>query len=231
MTGGKLLFWVQDLWPESLSATGAVKSERILGMVSALTRWIYDGCDLVLVQSKAFTERIHAAGVPREKIRYLPNFAEHFYTPQSAADESIEALMPSGFRVMFAGNIGESQDFETILSAAQLTLEREDIQWVVVGDGRHRPWVESEVQERGLKNVHLLGRHPKELMPKFFRAGHVMLVSLKKEPIFALTVPCKIQAYLACGKPIIASLEGEGARIVEEASAGIAGVAARRGCP
>ena len=129
--------------------------------------------------------------------------------------------MPEGFRVMFAGNIGISQDFETILAAASLTGSQSGIQWVIVGDGRYRPWVEQEIQSRALTNVHLLGRYPKEKMPVFFSLADVMLVSLKREPIFSLTIPSKIQAYLACGKPIIASLDGEGARIIQEAQAGL----------
>ena len=101
------------------------------------------------------------------------------------------------------------------------TIAQPTIQWVVLGDGRQRSWVENEIKRRRLINVHLLGRFPKERMPAFFSLADVMLVSLKREPIFALTIPAKIQAYLACGKAILASLDGEGARIIEEAQAGM----------
>ncbi|MFH1477924.1 MAG: glycosyltransferase family 4 protein [Verrucomicrobiota bacterium] len=223
LTGAKLFFWVQDLWPESLSATGAVHSRLILNWVGRLTRWIYRGSDRILVQSQGFRESVIKCGAECAKIRYLPNFAEHLYQPVALpADAPERALMPTGFRVMFAGNIGKSQDFETILAAAELTRTQPDIQWVVLGDGRNRAWVEAEIQRRQLTNVRLLGRFPKERMPSFFALADVMLVSLKREPIFALTIPAKIQSYLACGKAILASLDGEGARIIEEAKAGVA---------
>jgi glycosyltransferase involved in cell wall biosynthesis len=210
LQGVPLVFWVQDLWPESLSATGAVRNRAVLGLVNALIRWIYRGCDLVLAQSEAFVAPIEAQGVPRERIRYLPNSAEAFYT-------KLPFEPHAGFRVMVAGNIGAAQDFPTILAAAE--RERE-IEWLIVGDGRMRPWVESEVKKRGLSNVRLLGQRPTEEMPRLFAQADVLLATLRREPIFAYTIPSKIQSYLACGKPVIAAMEGEGGRIIREAGAG-----------
>lgn len=222
LSGARMFFWVQDLWPESLSATGAVRSERILKWAGKLTRWTYQGCDLILIQSQAFRESVIKYGAERDQIRYFPNCAEDLYRPVTLpADAPERGLMPDGFRVMFAGNIGKAQDFETILAAPELTRPQPKIQWVIVGNGRHCPWVEEEIRRRALPNVHLLGRYPKERMPFFFSLADVMLVSLKREPIFSLTIPSKIQAYLACGKPILASLDGEGARIIQEAQAGL----------
>jgi len=222
LTGAKLFFWVQDLWPESLSATGVIQSDYILKWFGELTRWIYKGCDLILVQSRAFIESVLRYGVDSKKIRYFPNCAEDYFRPVNPRQCTSEnALMLPGFRVMFAGNIGKSQDFETILSAAELTLGKPGIQWVILGDGRHRLWVEQEIHHRELNNVHLLGRHPKERMPAFFSLADVLLITLKRKPLFALTVPSKVQAYLACGKAILASLDGEGALIIQEAQAGI----------
>src|SRR5438067_2214049 len=217
-----LLFWVQDLWPESLSATGAVKNGALLGLVDRLIKWIYRGCDRVLVQSEAFIPSVEAHGVPRGRIRYLPNSAENFYrrvAPQPTDAEARE--LPSGFRVMYAGNIGAAQDFPTILAAAELLKHEARIQWIVLGEGRMRSWVEEEVRRRGLQaSVHLLGQHPPERMPRYFAHADVLLATLRREPIFAYTIPSKIQAYLACGKPVIAALEGEGGRIIRDAGAG-----------
>ena len=219
-----ILFWVQDLWPESLSATGAIRSEGILNMVGWLVRFIYRGCDRVLVQSRAFFPSIERHGVSRSRIEYFPNSAEELYRPVVLEREAAErALMPTGFRVMFAGNIGAAQDFGTILSAAERLKDHKDIQWIILGDGRMRSWVEKEVHARGLENsVHLLGRYPIETMPRFFSLADVLLVTLRKEPAFELTIPARVQSYLACGKPIVAALDGEGARVIEEARAGIA---------
>ena len=219
-----VLFWVQDLWPETLSATGAIRSRWMLGLVDRLVRFIYRHCSLVLAQSQAFAPYLQAQGVPEARIRYFPNSAEALYQPVAVdAHASERKLMPQGFRVMFAGNIGAAQDFETILAAAERLKAHPGIQWVVLGEGRMLPWVESQVELRGLqRSFHLLGRHPVESMPHFFVLADAMLVTLRKEPIFTLTIPSKIQSYLACGRPIVAALDGEGARVVQESGAGLA---------
>lgn len=219
-----ILFWVQDLWPESLAATGAVRSPGILRWVEKLVRIIYQGCDKILVTSRGYFSPILALGIDKNKLLYFPQSVEGLYKPVAVDAGAAEySLMPEGFRVLFAGNIGAAQSFETILDAAEGLADHPEIQWVLVGDGRMRSWVESEVQRRNLmRSVHLLGRHPVEAMPRFFALADVLLVTLKKEPIFALTIPGKVQSYLACGKPIVAALDGEGSSLVREALAGLA---------
>jgi glycosyltransferase involved in cell wall biosynthesis len=223
LRGTPILFWVQDLWPESLSATGATESQWILNGVESLVRLIYRHCDKILVQSEAFRAPIERLGVKRENIAYFPNSAEPFYRPLSLEREVSEQItLPKGFRVMFGGNIGKAQSFETILDAAELLKGQPDIHWIILGDGRMFPWVCDEVQKRGLGHtVHLLGRFPAEEMPQYFALADVLLVTLRRQPIFSLTIPSKVQSYLACGKPIIAALEGEGARVIQEAGAGL----------
>jgi glycosyltransferase involved in cell wall biosynthesis len=218
-----IFFWVQDLWPESLSATGAVTSRQVLDLVGNLVRFIYRKCDRILVQSRAFSSSIEQLGVDPDRILYFPNSAENHFAPVRPKPDAPErAEMPHGFRVMFAGNIGAAQDFGTILGAAEMLKVRPDIHWVILGDGRMRPWLEDEVRERGLsETVHLLGSRSPDTMPNYFALADVLLVTLRREPIFALTIPSKLQAYLASGRPVVAALEGEGARIVEEAGAGI----------
>lgn len=219
-----IFFWVQDLWPESLFATGAVRSSVVISLVETLVRFIYSHCDRILVQSRSFIDAIVKTGVDGAKLEYFPNSAEAIFDGTPDAAVSLRHIVfPKGFRVMFAGNIGVSQDFETILSAAKLLREYRSIHWIIVGDGRKLPWVRQQLKIRELEDtVHLLGRHPLVLMPAFYARADFMLVTLKKDPIFALTVPAKVQSYLACSRPIIAALDGEGARIVEEAGAGLA---------
>lgn len=218
-----VMFWMQDLWPESLSATGAVRSKKILKIVDILVRFIYRGCDLILVQSRAFVEPIKRQGGDPDRTLYFPNSAEELYQPVILEEDAPErAVMPEGFRVTFAGNIGAAQDFGTILNAAEILKDHTEINWVIIGDGRMFPWVKSQIIERNLmQTVHLLGRYPIKAMPRYFSLADVLLVTLRKEPIFELTIPSKIQSYLACAKPIIAALDGEGARIIEEAGAGL----------
>lgn len=222
-TSAPILFWVQDLWPESLSATGSVRSKKLLAIVTWLVRIIYKGCDRILVTSRAYIDNIEKLGISSEQLYYFPQSTEELYQPVLVDPDARErSLLPEGFRIMFAGNIGAAQDFESIIEAAEILKSHRDIHWIVVGDGRLRNWVDAEVRKRELSDTfHLIGRYPIESMPRFFSLADVMLVTLKKDPIFALTIPAKVQSYLACGKPIIAALDGEGSRLVIESKAGI----------
>lgn len=216
-----IVFWVLDLWPETLSATNAMKSEWALRVVRSLVKMIYRRCQKVLVSSKGFISGIERTGGYGGVIEYFPNWIDPESFPGKVAESGPAVAMPSGFIVMFAGNIGDAQDFETILAAAERTSLIPDIHWVVLGDGRKADWVKEQVSKRGLGGtVHLLGRFPSEDMVAFFMKADALLVTLRKDPVFALTVPGKIQSYLASGKPVIAALDGEGARLVDESGAG-----------
>lgn len=217
-----LVLWVQDLWPESLSATGSVRSPFLLKAVKKLVRFIYHQCDLILVQSKGFVSSIRDFGVDPDKIVYFPNTAEEFYRPVDLEKHAGERKeIPAGFIVMFAGNIGAAQDFPTIISAAEKLKDQKDIHWVIIGDGRMRVWGQNEIASRNLsQRFTFLGRRPAESMPRYFALADALLVTLRKDEIFEKTIPSKVQPYMACGRPIIASLAGEGARIIEEAQAG-----------
>jgi len=217
-----LIFWIQDLWPESLSAGKMFTNPFLHSIIRKIMRLIYASCDSILVQSRSFISFITRMGIQNEKISYFPNFAEDFYKPMDLNTLTAErAALPAGFIVMFAGNIGGSQDFPTIISAAEKLKDHPDIHWVIMGDGRMRQWAENEISARNLsRNFLFLGSHPAEEMPRYFALADVLLVTLRNEEIFKLTVPSKVQSYLACAKPLITSLAGEGARIIEESRSG-----------
>lgn len=224
-TGSPLVYWVQDIWPESATYTLGLRNRFVVGLLNRLCGWLYRQADVVMVQSAAFHDMITRFGVPSDRIRLLPNTAPENYRPiaPEKAPEYAGIVPQSGFRLMFAGNIGESQDFDTLVAAAALLRERENLHWVIVGSGRDEERVKQLVAAKGLESrFHFLGRFPEDAMPQFFAHADAMLVSLKDIPIFALTVPYKMQCYMACGKPIIAALNGEGARILNESGAGIA---------
>jgi glycosyltransferase involved in cell wall biosynthesis len=224
LRGIPLVSWVQDLWPETLVATGAVTWRPAIAVLDQFVRWTYRACDHVFVQSRAFLPVVRRTGVPTQRLSYLPNWAEPSYGPVTVEPDAEERrLVPPGFVVMLAGNLGTAQALPTVIDAAERLRGRGDICLVLVGDGQLRPWVEREVQERGLAStVHLLGRHPVEAMPRFFALADVLLVTLSREPVFALTVPSRLQSYLACGKPVVGALDGAGAQVVEDSGAGIA---------
>jgi colanic acid biosynthesis glycosyl transferase WcaI len=215
-------FWVLDLWPETLEAIGAVRSRRVLRAVGALVAFIYERCDLVLAQSRSFIPHIRRYCADAGRIAYFPSWAEAVYDMDGVEPAAEVPVRPGVFNVMFAGNIGDAQDFPAILDAAQRLRHQPGIRWLIVGDGRTAGWVRDEVVRRGLEQtVSLLGRYPVERMPSFYKHADALLVSLKSEPIFSMTIPGKLQSYLAAGIPVVAMLDGEGARVVERASAGL----------
>jgi glycosyltransferase involved in cell wall biosynthesis len=218
-----MVMWVLDLWPDTLKAIGVVKSPRLLAYVGMLVGFIYSRCDLIWAQSRSFIPKIRRLAGPRIPIMYFPSWAEDLFKVE-ALKPAPEVPVRSGcFSIMFAGNIGEAQDFECILSAANLLRRHSNIRWLIVGDGRMSSWVRAEIERRRLEGcVLMFGRHSVERMPEFYLHADAMLVTLADQEIFSMTIPGKLQSYLAAGKPIIAALNGEGADIVRAANAGFA---------
>jgi len=213
--------WVQDLWPESAQATGYVNSPRALKAIAAMVRFVYRHTDLLLVQSRAFEAPVAALadGTP---IVYYPNSVEPaFYEPPEVPLPAIPGL-EQPFSLLFAGNVGAGQAVQVIVEAARLLRDHPDIHFVVLGTGSRWDWLREQVEALGLTNLHLAGRHPVETMPGLMRKASALLVTLADQPIFAATIPSKVQAYMAVGRPILACLNGEGARLVGEAGAGLA---------
>lgn len=217
-----MAFWVLDLWPETLQAIGVVKSPALLAAIGKLVSFVYRRCDLILAQSRSFIPQIRKYAGPDGRVEYFPSWAEDEYDmanvePASEVDASVGT-----FSIMFAGNVGDAQDFPAILAAAEMLKDNPAIRWLIVGDGRMSGWLAQEVKARGLQHCFvLLGRFPVERMASFFKCADTLLVSLKDEAIFSMTIPGKLQSYLAAGLPVIAMLNGEGADVVERAGAGL----------
>lgn len=216
----RVIVWVQDLWPESLEATGYVRNRRVLGWVGQLVRYIYRHADLLLVQSRGFMSPVGAlaSGTP---VTYFPNSVESIFCDLPDVPLPEIPALDEGFSVLFAGNVGVGQAVEVIVDAATLLKDRPDIRFVVLGNGSRWDWMREQVKARELTNLHLAGRYPVETMPGLMQKASALLVSLADQPIFAATVPNKVQAYMAAGRPILACLNGEGARLVVEAEAGL----------
>ena len=219
----KLSIWVQDLWPESIKAASNFQSESIQKWVGKLVKFIYLKSDLIFVSNYDFKYSIIEKGISSEKIKFFPNWAEDFFiNTKELKPVRKDFSIPDGFVIMFAGNLGEAQDLEAVLKAAELTKENNSIQWVFIGDGRKFKYLKETIKEKELtKTVSLLGRFPTESMPSFFKLADIMLVSLKDEYIFSLTVPGKVQSYMASSKPILAMLNGAGSKVVLEANCGL----------
>jgi len=217
-----VVFWALDLWPETLAAVGFVKSQVGLRLVGRLVRFIYNRCTLVLGQSRSFLPSIAKYCDDNTKIRYFPSWSEEVYDSSSVEVAPEVPQRTDLFNVLFAGNIGDAQDMPSILRAAEILKENSNIRWLVVGDGRKYEWMKAEVEARGLqKQVLLLGRYHIDRMPSFYLHADALLVSLKRDPVFSLTIPGKVQSYLASGIPILGMLDGEGADVVLAANAGL----------
>lgn len=212
-------FWVMDLWPESLVVSGGVKNKFIINFFKKMVITFYKNSKKILITSKGFEKSILEKGDFKNKIVYFPNWAEEIIS-KGSKNYPIPKL-PEGFKVVFAGNIGESQDMESIMKASLLLKNYYEIKFIFIGDGRKIPFVKDFIEENELNNtVFTLGKFPIEAMATFFNNSSVLLVSLKDKPIFNLTVPAKVQAYMSAKKPILGMLNGEGAQNIMEARCG-----------
>ncbi len=217
-----IVFWVLDLWPETLQAVGVVRSKKALWLVGKLVSFIYKRCDLILGQSRVFLDGISQYCDDKEKIKYFPSWSDNIKTQEPVGNTNRIISDTSSFKVLFAGNVGEAQDFPSILGAAEI-LKANNVGAIIfiVGDGRKFSWVKDQVESRNLSDyICLLGRHPLEMMPGFYASADALLVTLRKSKVFSMTIPGKVQSYMDAEKPILSMLDGEGSRVIEEANCG-----------
>ena len=217
-----ICLWVLDLWPESILSSKKVKTKLIPTLIMPLIKLIYKNSDKILVSSKGFIKSITDKGIPPIKLTYFTQWAESIFKPSVLADVENRSLIPKGFIIMFAGNIGAGQDFGSILRAAEIIKDYSNIHWLIIGGGSEHKFLKDEILKRGLtKTFHLLGQFPIEKMPAFYVQADVMLITLSRKEIYSLTVPGKLQSYLACGKPVLSMVDGETSTIIKEAGAGL----------
>jgi glycosyltransferase involved in cell wall biosynthesis len=221
-SNAKSFIWVLDLWPESLTALLKNKNRFLVSMINKVVIYIYSKFNYILISSRLFEQTIQNKA-PNKKIFYFPNWAESIFENEVTNLCKIRDL-PNGFNIMFAGNIGEAQDFETILNAAELTLNN-NINWIIIGNGSKFKWIKKQLELRNIKNIFLYGSYPIDFMPSFFKAANVMLLTLKNTPEFDLTVPAKFQAYLASGKIILGAINGEANSLINDNKIGLASYA------
>ena len=223
--GIPLLFWVLDLWPESLISAGGISNPLIIEPQIRMVQKVYNQCDKILISSKGFEKSICEKGNYKDKIIYFPNWAEEIME-ECTPDFEIRKIKPfdnnSDFIILFAGNIGEAQNLDTVLEAARQLKDKKNIKFVFIGDGRRREYLLQLTNEYGLTDtVFFPGRFPIETMPIFMQYATVLLFSLKDELCFNLTVPAKVQFYMSQEKPILAMINGDASDLLKEANCGI----------
>lgn len=213
---------VQDLWPDTLAATGMVRHSWMMAAVGAWTNFVFRRAAHVVVLSPGFKRTLEARGV-ETPITVIPNWAPHEIVEQAKAlPAPLSVPHPAVFNVLFAGNMGHAQALGIVIEAAkQLRDLAPDVRFTLIGGGVERSALHAASTAAELETVIFLEpRHPKDMGPVFAEAA-ALLVHLRDDPLFAITIPSKIQAYLVVGKPILMGVRGDAAVIVEDAGAGL----------
>ena len=212
-----VIMYCLDLWPESLIAGGIKRESAIYKYYHHVSKMIYRQMDKILITSRMFSKYLkNEFGITAENIEYLPQYAEGIF-------EQIPPKTETGvFDFMFAGNIGEVQSVETILKAAE-KLKEYPVKFHIVGGGTDLERLKKIKEDKKIENVIFYGRRPLEEMPGFYEKADAMLITLAADPVLSLTLPGKVQSYMAVGKPVIASINGETASVINEAKCGYCG--------
>ena len=216
------VLWVQDLWPDTLVGLKILKKQWQINLLKILVNWIYSKSDLILAQSKSILKEIKNYPSVKDNISYFPTWAESNLFLKIATP-ALEIKSTNIFTILFAGNIGEAQDFPNIIKAVQhMTLNNVmNFRIILIGDGSKKEWVKSEVKKLNLeKYFEFYGSYPLEKMPSFFRHADALLVSLLNKKVFNMTIPGKIQFYLSSGIPIIGMICGAGAEVIKQSKGG-----------
>ena len=214
---------IQDLWPDTLAASGMLDNSTALWMVEKWCRIIYSRAAKIAVLSPGFKEMLIRRGVPEHKIEVIYNWCEDDKIRATAQNEDLacELGMAGRFNIVFAGTMGKAQALDAILEAALLLRDKlPKVQFVFVGGGIDVDRLKERTIEQGLTNVRFLSRRPPSEIGDILNLGDVLLVHLRDDPLFRITIPSKTQAYMAAGRPILMSVKGDAAALVEKAGAG-----------
>ena len=221
--GARLVLYCLDLWPESLIVGGIKRGSFLYKHYHKTSKKIYTKADKIVITSKLFRAYFtREFGIDDGRIGYLPQYAEEMFSAVACKKERAEN---DTIDLLFAGNIGAAQSVETLVRAAALTKDIEKLRWHIVGDGISLEGCRALASELGAENVIFHGRKPLEEMPAFYKSADAMLVSLIKDEVLSLTLPGKVQTYMAAGKPVLGAIDGETAETIRAAACGYCGEA------
>ena len=216
--------YVQDLWPENVQIITGIRNKYIIGSIGKMVDYIYSRCTKIFTTSKSFVKAINNRGVPIDKIEYWPQYAESFYTPISKT-KIPEIPDDDAFNIIFAGNIGYAQGLDILPKVATLLKNKKNdrkIRFNIVGDGRYKNELIELVNKSCVSDMFsFIPKQPPTRIPEFMASSDAAFLCLTDSPIFSMTIPAKLQSYMACGKPIIASADGETNEIIKEAHIGM----------
>lgn len=216
-----ILYDIQDMWPDTLRVTGMLNNERILGIVSLVCNLVYRSVDRIVVLSPGFKRLLVERGVPAQKVDVIFNWCDE------ESLQNISSGSPAGFpgrekfRVVFAGNMGKAQALDAVIAAAELlAASRPGVCMVFVGSGVEVENLKKDVEARRIANVTFIPRMPMNEVGAVLNAADVLLVHLKDNPLFEVTIPSKTQAYMAIGKPVLMAVRGDAATLIKDAGCG-----------
>lgn len=211
--------YVQDLWPENVEIVTGIHSKLVLGPIGKMVDYIYRNCDRIFATSESFVKEIVKRGVEQNKVEFWPQYAEEFYKPYPKKDK----LENEKFIITFTGNIGYAQGLSILPEVAEILKEKScNVLFKIVGDGRYKDEFIQDIENRNVSEMfELVGRRPAEEIPEILAESDAAFLSFMDNPLFSKTIPAKLQSYMACGIPIIASATGESKTIIEDAACGI----------
>lgn len=217
------VFNIHDMWPETLTATGMMRPGLRLAVLGQLAKFVYRRAAAITVVSPGFKRNLIEKGVPARKIHLIPNWAdEDIYYPASPKSEiAVQYGLQDRFNIMYAGNLGAAQALDNVLQTAVRVRDLKEVQFVFIGEGVDKNSLQILAQQRGINNLLFISQQPAERMAEFYAHADVLLVHLKRDPLFEITIPAKTIAYLACGQPILSVVEGDAAQVVLNAGAGL----------
>lgn len=214
---------IQDMWPDTLRSTGMVNSDRLIGVIGSVCRFVYARCSHIIAQSNGFRSLLLSRGVQESNVTVIYNWADEEVIGQSVAERPAAMPADGTFRVLFAGNMGPAQALDTVLDAAKIVAQSNpDIEFCFLGNGVETDRLAARARSEGIRSARFLPRVLMEEVGPYLAAADCLLVHLRADPLFAITVPSKTQAYMAAGRPLLMAVEGDAAELVRESGGGLA---------
>lgn len=217
-----VVYDIQDMWPDTLRATGMINNRKALDFVASVCKWVYRRVDHIAVLSPGFKRLLVERGVAASKIDVIYNWADEVALAAPTGELPVEFPGPERFRVVFAGNMGKAQALDTVLDAAALLKSRNSrVCFVMLGRGVELSRLKERAAQRKLDNVIFLPAVPMSEVGTYLHAADALLVHLRKDPLFEITIPSKTQAYMTVGKPLLMAVDGDAADLVRESGGGL----------
>lgn len=220
--------YVQDLWPENVITVTGISIPLVIKPIQKMVDYIYKNTDEIFATSPSFVDAIcnRTVSVPKSKVHYWSQYAEEFYRPidkEIAKKQAVKYGIPEddSFKIAFTGNIGTAQGLQILPQTAEL-LRDTSVKFVMVGDGRYLEEFNKDVSQRNLQDMFIMvPRQSAETIPLLLSACDAAFISFADDELWTKTIPAKLQSYMACGMPIIASAQGETERVIHEATCGV----------